>query len=291
MPRIPKPVLWWSSEDDGSGALSAALTNKKVWLNGLGILHQTPFQIRRRNLLTRTPWLGRRLFGAWIGDIPTIYPGAGVMRSQTYWQAANVSWAPSSVDYFFVDGHGGVSGSLAVSNTPTFQWRSVRHGGAGLNPKIDAGLSLFGTTTAFARAELVHLGREYEHTFEGVVLAPRDPAVEIEVLEPGTSRDLLLESAREALEHELGDLPGDRRREYLASALAHVDTFLGRRYVDFTVDGETRFIATSGESSPVSLTVRGDGPVRLLFAIRVHNLEARTSSISEFMPVVVTQPG
>ncbi len=57
-PRLPKPVLWWSSHEDGSGVVNAVLTNKKVWLNERGVRQHTPFQIRRRNLLTRIPRLG-----------------------------------------------------------------------------------------------------------------------------------------------------------------------------------------------------------------------------------------
>ena len=290
MQRIPKPVLWWSSEGDGSGALSGVLTDKKVWLNGLYVRQHTPFQIRRRNLLTRIPWLGRGLFGGWVGDMPTVYLGGGSMRSTTHWQATNVSLVPSSTDYFFVDGNGGVSGTLAVSNTPSVRWRSVKHGGVGLKPKLVGGLSSNGLANGYARAELFHLGREYEVTWNGVVVAPEDPRVEIEVLEPGTSEDLLLEIAYGVLSQELQGSEVTQNDRLIASALSHIRSFLGRRYIDFAVNGETRFIATASEPSPISLTVRGDGPVRLLFAIKVLDLDTGASSISEFMPLMITQP-
>ena len=298
MPRVPKPVLWWSSDVHGSDVLSAVLANKEVWLHGLGVRKCAPFQIRRRNLLTRIPRLGQRRFGTWMADISTVHSGDGVMRSRTGWQATNVSLTPSLVDYFFTDNNGGLSGPLTVSNTPTFRYTSVRHGGGGLNPKIDVGIS----STGYVRAKLGYYRRGYEFTFEGEVLAPRDPNVEIEVLEPGTSRDLLLDTAHEVLYDELGDLgmgvgqsledgwsSSNPHYRYLVSALHHVDSFLGRRYVDFAISGETRFTATSDKPRPVSLTVRGDGPVRLLFALQVHDRDAGTSSISEFMPVVVTE--
>ena len=320
-PRLPKPVLWWSSHEDGSGVVNAVLTNKMVWLNERGVRQHTPFQIRRRNLLTRIPRLGQRLFGAWVGDVPTVYQGAGAMRSETHWQATNVSLVPSAVDYFFIDGNGGISGSLAVSNTPTFQWRSVKHGGGVLNPKLGVDLSPYGLAPGSVRAELAYIRKEYEFTFEGFVLAPQDPAVEIEVLAPGTSEDLLRDVAFDVLDHELGDLAFNQEPldpelrnlafsqgpldpeglfritrfdrylhdPYLASALRHVDSFLGRRYAEFTIHGETRFIATTDEPHPVSLTVRGDGPVRLLFAIQVRDRDTGTTSISEFMPVVVRE--
>ena len=119
MPRVPKPVLWWSSEEDGSNVLSAVPVNKLVWLNGLNVRQHTPFRICRRNLLTRVPGLGRRLFGSWVGDVPTVYQGGGIMSSMTRWQATHVSLVPSSADYYFTDGNGGLSGSLIVSNIPT----------------------------------------------------------------------------------------------------------------------------------------------------------------------------
>ena len=303
MPYVPKPVLWWSSEDNGNGILSAVLTNKKVWLNGVGVVQHTPFQIRRRNLLTRIPWLGRRAFKGWVADVPTDYQGGDAMRSTTYWRATHVSGTPiSSADYFFIDGNGGASGSLTVSNTPTFQWISVKRGGIDLNPQFEATLSSDGMATGSARGQLGYARKGYEFTFEGTILAPKDPNVEIEILEPQTSRDLLLETAHAILDRDLGDtlarqnpyLLGEtlawQNNPYLESALHHVDSFLGQRYVDFAVNGETRFVATPDDPPPISLVVRGEGPTRLLFAVQVRNLDTGTTSISEFMPVVVTQP-
>ncbi len=148
------------------------------------------------------------------------------MRSETHWQATNVSLAPSAVDYFFIDGNGGISGSLAVSNTPTFQWRSVKQGGGVLNPRLGVDLSPNGLAPGSVRAELAYFRREYEFTFEGLVLAPQDPAVEIEVLAPGTSEDLLRDVAVDVLEHELGNLPINQ--EQLVVELGNVaDTLAG----------------------------------------------------------------
>ena len=93
--------------------LSAVSVNKLVWLNGQDVRQHTPFRIHKRNLLRRIPRLGRRLFGSWVGDVPTVYPGDGSMRSVTQWQASHVSLFPSSVDYYFTDDNGGVSGPLA----------------------------------------------------------------------------------------------------------------------------------------------------------------------------------
>ena len=297
MPRVPKPVLWWSSEEDGRGVLSAVLTNKNVWLHGRGIRQQTPFRIRKRNLLARIPRLGRRLFGAWFSDIPTVYLGDGAMRSETHWQATSLALPPASTDYYFIDGNEGVSGSLAVSNTPTLRWRMAKYGGGGLKPRADVGLSSDG----YARAELGQYGRYYEVEFEGEVIAPQDPDVEVEVLEPGTSQELLLTIAEDILHHELGRLAEEqslgrdslsdyRHFQYLVPVLRHVDTFLGRRYVDFVIHGESRFTAAADKPFPVSLSVRGDGPVRLLFAIRVRNRETGATSISEFMPLIIAEP-
>ena len=297
MPRVPEPVLWWSSEEEGGGVLSAALTNKNVWLHGRGIRQQTPFRILRRNLLTRIPRLGRRLFGAWVSDIPTVYLGDGAMRSQTHWKTASLALPPTSTDYYFIDGNGGISGSLAVSNTPTFQWRIAKYKGGHLRPKTDVGLS----SSGYARAELGQYGGSYEVEFKGEVLAPQDPDVEIEVLEPGTSQELLLGLAEDFLYHELGSLVKEQSLEddnllgyqdfrYMAPAMHHLDSFLGRRYVDFVTHGESRFTATADAPHPVSLTVRGDGPVRLLFAVQVRDRETGIVSISEFMPVIIVEP-
>ena len=101
----------------------------------------------------------------------------------------------------------------------------MKHGGGALNPKIDVGLSANPLAVKSVRAELGHLNNDYEFTFESEVLAPWDPDVEIEVLEPGTSRDLLLETALEVL--ELEDLPYNRSDQYLTPALKHIDSFLG----------------------------------------------------------------
>ena len=162
MPRgvggVPKPVLWWSSKDSGGDILSAVPVNKLVWLNGSNVRQHTPFRIHRRNLLTRIPWLGRGLFGAWVGDVLTVYPGDGRMRSKERWQAAHVSLVPSSVDYYFTDGNGGVSGPLIVSNTPTTQWKKVRHGGGGLKPKLEVRLSDNPLAVKSVRAELGRSG-------------------------------------------------------------------------------------------------------------------------------------
>ncbi len=299
MPRVPKPVLWWSSREDGSDVLSAVLSDKKVWLHGSGVRQHTPFQIRRRNLLTRIPHLGRRLFGSYVSDIPTVYLGNGAMRSKTYWQATNVLLPPNLADYYFTDGNGGTSGSLAVTNTPILHWKSLRHGRATLRPKVDIDL----TSNGYAKAELGDLQRDYELTFEGEVHAPQDPDVRIEVLDPGTSEDLLMETAHDVLQYELESLAINQDRflrkdvpsayqldQYLTPALRHVRSFLGRRYIHFAVEGETRFIATTKEPRTVSLTLKGDGPVRLLFAIQTRNLETGTRSVSEFMPVIVRAP-
>ena len=290
MPNVPKPVLWWSFQACGGHILSAVSVNKLVWLNGQDVRQHTPFRIRKRNLLTRVPRLGRRLFGSWVGDVPTVYPGDGSMRSLTQWQASHVSLFPSSVDYYFTDDNGGVSGPLAVSNTPTAQWKSVRHGGGGLRPKLEVGLSDNPSAVKSVRAELGHYNNDYEFTFESQVLAPWDPDVEIEVLEPGTSRDLLLETALEVLHRELEDIPSSWGDQYLTAALKYIDSFLGRRYVDFSMNGEARFTATADVPTPFSLTVRRDGPVRLLFAIQIRDRDAGITSISEFMPLIVTQP-
>ena len=297
MPRVPRPVLWWSSEEDGNDLLSAVLTNKNVWLHGRGIRQQTPFRILRRNLLARIPRLGRRLFGAWVSDIPTVYLGDGAMRSEIHWQATSLTLPPAATDYYFIDGNGGISGALAVSNTPTLHWRMAKYRGGGLRPRAVVGLSANG----YARAELGQYGRSYEVEFEGEVLAPQDPDVEVEILEPGTSQELLRETAEDILYHELGKLVEEqssgkdslsdyRHLQYLVPALSHVNTFLGRRYVDFVLHGESRFTATADKPFPVSLTVRGDGPVQLLFAIRVRNRETGATSISEFMPLVIAEP-
>lgn len=302
MPRAPKSVLWWSSDISGSNALSAVLTNKEVWLHGCGVRQRAPFQIRRRNLLTRIPRLGQRPFGTWVSDIPTVYLGNGEMRSRIPWQATKVSLTPGLADYFFTDNNGGTSGLLTVSNTPTFRLNSVKHGGGGLNPKIDVGISSGG----YVRANLAHYQREYEFTFEGEVLAPQDPNVEVEVLDPGTSRDVLYDAALEILHNEFENLDESgvlyiderqfpveaspsayRQYRYLASAMDHVDSFLGRRYIHFAIHGETTFIAAIEKPSPVSLTLRGDGPVRLVFAVQVRDRDSGTQSISEFIPVVV----
>ena len=296
MPHIPRPILWWSSEEDGNDVLSAVITNKNVWLHGRGIRQQTPFQIRRRNLLARIPRLGRRLFGAWVSDIPTVYLGDGAMRSEIHWQATSLILPPAATDYYFIDGNGGVSGALAVSNTPTFHWKMAKYTGVDLRPKANVGLSANG----YARAELGQYGRSFEIVFEGDVLAPEDPDVEVDILEPGTSQELLSATAEDILYHELGKLveeqssaqdsfSGYQHFQYLASAMRHVDTFLGRRYVDFVLQGQNRFTATPDRRFPVSLTVRGDGPVRLLFAIRVRNRETGLTSISEFMPLVIVE--
>ena len=201
-----------------------------------------------------------------------------------------VALVPSSVNYYFTDGNGGVSGPLVVSNTPTAQWRSVRHGGSALSPKVDVGLSANPLAVKSVRAELGHLSNDYEFTFESEVLAPWDPEVEIEVLEPGTSKDVLLETALEVLVHELGDLPNIWGDRFLTPALKHVESFLGRRYVDFSLDGSTRFTATAEEPSKISLTVRGDGPVRMLFAVQIRDRETGMTSISEFMPITIVEP-
>lgn len=297
MPHVPRPVLWWSSQEDGSGVLSAVLTDKHVWLHGRGVRQQTPFRILRRNLLARIPHLGRRLFGAWVSDIPTVYLGNGAMRSETYWQATSLALPPASTDYYFTDANGGTSGSLAVVNTPTLQWTMARYAGGGLRPRADVILS----SNGYARAELGQYGRSYEVHLSGEILAPQDPEVEIEVLEPGTSQELLLKTAEDVLHHELASLAEEQSLgvghpssyqhfRYLAPALRHIDSFLGRRYVDFVIHGESRFTATADTSHPVSLTVRGDEPVRLLFAIQIRDRHTGSISISEFMPVIIAEP-
>ena len=294
MPRVKKPVLWWSSKRSGTDVISAALVDKKVWLIGCDIRQHTPFRINRRNLLTRIPWLGRMLFATWVTDLPTVYRHGGRMRSMSPWLAANLSQVPDSADYYFVDGNGGVSGVLSVSNTPTFRWRSMQRGGATLKPSVQVGLTDSGSMTAYARGELVELKREFEMRFSGVVLAPRDPEVEIKILEPWTSRDLLYETAFRILDRELRYIGPStsssyRYRRYLKSAIRRVESFLKPRDVDFSISGETRFTATTKKSTPVSLTLRGEGPLQLLFAVQVTDRKTKTSAISEFMPVVITQ--
>ena len=298
MPRLPKPVLWWSSNIDGTDLLSAAITNKRVWMHGCKIRHRTPFQIRRRNLLTRIPGLGQRRFGAWFADVPTEWLGNGTMRSQVPWLTAHVSQTPSSTDYFFTDNNGGKSGILTVSNTPTHRFKVVRRGGAVLDPNLEVSLS----SIEHAKVKLGYIGGGYEITIDGEVIAPRDPDVEVEVLRPDTSEDLLLDTASEVLYNELrtsvmdAELPMRERSsmdtslaQYHMAAISHIRSFLGRRYVDFAIDGEARFVVSPDKPRPVSVTIRGDGPVKFLFALRIRDRDTGATSISEFMPVVVTE--
>ena len=297
MPRVPKPTLLWSSNEDGDGVLSAALVDKRVWLHGYGVRQKTPFQIRRRNLLGRIPHLGRRLFGGWVSNVPTLHLGDGHFRSVTYWQASSNAPPLSSTDYYFIDGNGGESGTLAVSNTPTFRWKSVERRVIGLKPMLALGLATHG----YARMDLGHYDKSYELQFEGEVLAPRDPEVEIEVLNPGTSRDALVNTAENVLYHEFDLLSTSHGQastresvlsdyqhyQFFAPAMRHIDSFLGRRYIDIEIHGDTRFTAGPDKPNRVSLTVRGDGPVRLLFAIQVLDVELGTRTISELMPIKV----
>ncbi len=313
MPRMPKPLLWWS---DGNKAISSALTNKEVWLYGSGVRQPAPFQIRRRNLLTRIPRLGQGRFGTWVTDIPTEYLGNGEMRSQFPWQATYVSFSPGSSEYFFTDNNEGVSGSLTVSNMPNVKWRQAKHGEMALNPKLDLG--------GYIRAILGRFKRDYEFTIEGELIAPQDPDVEITLLEPGTSELLLRNTAQDILFNEFGrrtmsepraaeerdpqydelwglathkiqplveDMPQSyRHTRYLASAMRLINSYLGRRYVDFAIRGSNRFTVNEDKPYPISITLRGDGPVKLLFALQVRNTDTGTTSISEFMPVVVKEP-
>ena len=289
MPKVPQPILWWSSKIDGSDMINAAPINKPVWLHGLNVRQHTPFQIRRRNLLARIPRLGRGLFGAWVGNMPTVYQG-GEMRSKFEWRTAHVSQVPSWEDYYFIDGNGGVSGSLAVSNTATARYTSFTNVGRDFNPRVEVPLSLNPLVATHIRAELGHLSSEYVCLIQGEVQAPSDPEVEIEILDPGTSRELLLETALEILYRELESLPFNNNRPFVMSALRHIDSFLGRRYVGFSFRTESRLIVTPDAPSPFSLMLQGDGPARLLFAVRVRDRESGTTSISEFMPVIVRQP-
>lgn len=290
MVKIPKAVLWWSSEDDGYGMVTDVGSGKKVWLNGSNNLQHTPFRILRRNSFSRIPRIGRKLFGAWITDVPTVYLDGGNLRSATYWHATNISLTPSATEYYFIDANGGVSGSLAVTNTPYVHWTKVSYGGAVFEPKLDVSLSATGLSTAHARAELLDLKKGYELTLEGDIVAPQDPVVEIELLEPGKSRDMLVSTVQESIEFEIGMRANDRNPLHLSSVLPYIDSFLEPRNVDFEFQGEEVFMATPDEPRTISVTVRGDEPVKLLFAIKVNNIDTRTHSVSEFMPVIVLPP-
>ena len=304
MVRIPKSVLWWSPNQDGCGVVNAVLTNKEVWLHAGGVYQETPFAIRRCNLLGRIPHIGRSRWGGWVQDILTESLGGGAMRSRTYWLATNDSSDPmSSVSYYFMDRNGGESGTLAVANTPTYQFKSARYSGLGLRPKVDANLSFSAGGAMSVRAELAEYRRGFEINIGGEVLAPRDPEVEIEILEPGKSRDLLLQTASEVLSYEVARLPSSEDRthqvemfsdghrdQYVVDALNRVGSFLGPRDVDFSTNRFDRFIAAPDEPSSASVTLRGEGPVRLIFAVRIHDRDTGTNSISEFMPVIVTPP-
>ena len=285
MPYPPMPVLWWSSNEDGSDALSAVPVNKWVWLFGRNIRQSTPFQIHRRHMLTRIPWLGRRLFATWVGSVPTIDLGDGKLRSEVQWQASHVSRGPGWTNYYFGDGNGAVSGQLVVSNMSTAHWNEVRHGGALLNPRLDMGLS----EAKSIRARVGRIKRDYNFGFGCGLIAPQDPDVDIEVIGPGTSVPLLQEVARDVLVHELDDLPYENRSEYLEDAMRHIDSFLGSRDVEFSFHSETRLTVIEGEPTLFSLTVRGEGPLRMLFAIQVRDHETRAATVSEFMPVMVTE--
>ena len=284
--------------------MNTVLTNKEVWLHANGIYQETPFAIRRRNLLGRISHIGRSRWGGWVQDIPTESLGGGAMRSRTYWLATNDSSDPvSSASYYFMDRNGGESGTLTVSNTPTYQFKSARYGGLSLRPKVDTNLSFSAGGAMSVRAELAEYRRGFEINIEGEVLAPRDPEVEIEVLEPGKSRDLLIQTASEVLSYEVARMPfreartrqvemfaNEHQDQYVADALHRVESFLGPRDVDFSTNRLDRFVAAPDEPSAASVTLRGEGPVRLIFAVRVHDRDAGTTLISEFMPVIVTPP-
>ena len=290
MVKLPKPVLWWSSEPDGSGAKSEVISGKNLWLNAEHVRQKTDFWIFKRNLFSRIPYLGRRLFPAWVTGMPTEYQDGGVLRSKTYWTATNITHLPGSSEYYFIDGNGGVSGSLSVSNTATAHWKSVRYGGMGLSPKLELGLSDTGLSTGYARAALLDYGKGYEITVEADVVAPQDPVVELEVLEPGKSRDHLMATARNYFENEFSDRPRVSFETYVNSAMSHIETFLGQRNVEFDFNGGRALIATPNQPRTVSVTVRGYEPVRLLFAIQVNDMDTGMRSVSEYMPVIVLPP-
>ena len=286
MRRVPKPILWWSPDQDGSISLSGVPTNKLVWLRGKNVRQHTPFQIRRRNLLTRIPGVGKGLFGSYVWDIPTVDLGAGVIRSEIIWQATSISQMPSLVDYFFVDGNGGVSSTLTVSNMATMRWSKAKRTSGIVNPELSVNLSTNGSTTTYAKGSLFESSRHFEYTVEGELVAPRDPEVEIEVLNPLTSRVQLLDVAREVLSFELKELASDLQERYLDSAISHLSTFLEQQDVEITVSGESRFTVTADEPVPVSISISGHGPAQVLFAVQVRDLDSGDITISEFMPVI-----
>ena len=289
MYRVPRPVLWWSPNEEGTDIVSAAPVNKWVWLHGRNVRQHTQFSIRRRNLLSRIPWLDRRLFGTYVASIPTIDLGDGAIRSEFRWQATHVAYEASAATYYFVDGNGGVSGELIVSNTPNARWMSVRHGGAVVNPKLDVSLSANASDRKSVRAELFSAERDYQLTFDTEIIAPRDPVVEIEVLHPQMSRDVLHELASDILRNELRNFPYGNGVRYRTAALNHIDSFLGNRNIQFEEESESRLITTPDEPARFSLTLSGSGSVRMLFAVQVHDRTARTSSVSELMPIIVSE--
>ncbi len=287
MKRMPRPILWWSSDERGSDILNGVPTNKEVWLHAENVRQPTPFQIRRRTLFSRIPGFTKSLLATYVIDVPTVDLGNGVLRSRGHWQAAEISLSPSSSDYFFLDGNGSSSGILTVSNTPTFRWQSARRRSGIINPELMVPFGQNGLETKYAKGTLFNYSDSFEYVLEGSVIAPEDPGVELVVLTPEARGNRLLNLSREVLSFELKDLVPDLQRRYITSALEHLRGFSTGPSVEFTSVQNPRFEIAADEMRSFGFSIRDREPTRMLFAVEVRNLDTNDISISEFMPVVI----
>lgn len=209
MKRMPKPILWWSDHKHGNHAITAVLNNKNVWLHASDVRQRTPFRIMRRNLLSRIPGFITRMFASYVLDIPTIDIKPGRTRSEFDWQASFVDFHPAYEIYFFVDGNGGKSGTLAVSNSVTFGWKEATRIRGLVKPELTVDLSQSTSPSTHVKATLAEASRDGEFTITGELIAPQDPEVEIEILSPRRSADQLLNIVRQVLTYEFKDLEPD----------------------------------------------------------------------------------
>ena len=290
MKQMPKPTLWWSDYQDGNHAITAVLNNKNVWLHARDVRQSTPFRIMRRNLLSRIPRMIDRMFASYVLDVPTVDINPGRIRSEFDWQASFVAFNPAYEIYFFVDGNGGKSGTLTVSNMVTFDWKEARRRNGFLNPELIVDLSQVTSPSTHMKATLGEVGSDYESTLTGWLIAPQDPEVEIEILSPRRSARQLLDIAIQVLTYEFKDLESGLQGEYIESGIEHIMRYLEPSDFDIDIIGETRMLVTADEPYPVTISLKGSGPVRSLLAVQVRDLITGEVTTSELMPVVILPP-
>lgn len=244
--RSQPPLLCW--HDDDSNHISIVLAGKKVWLAGYGVTTDTDFNIRKRNWLSRIPFIQG---GKLVTQVVTSRSGGRLCSINPWIAGDDIDPRIGRANYFFTDGHRHKSGDLTVCTYSDVTFEEARY-------KTSTGHLGASIPIPYSAPISAHLGARSKVTFvlRGKVVTPTDPIVSLELLltwENG-QRNLLDEITR----YSLGAVPEACIPWIHRSSPGGVALSMS----------DSRVAVGPNDDAAFEITISVDQPIRVIFAVR-----------------------